>query len=548
MELTKQMKMAAAGAAAVIVVGGGVFAFTQMSEGDPKETVIKAFENIYTEGQTDPLEELFGLSEFAKTEASSSSEGGLTLKLDSCSEPAVSAYAGSGLRIEGKEDTDSHKSSFNMGVIYNGMDLANLNLYYGDHTLMAAVPELSSRVFTLDLGEGLGDRVKNSPVVAPALEQNGIDPAALAEYLNTLLAQAQQEDEGQTESLDLKGLMNRYREGCKAEDDFKAAMTVKKGEKGTFTVDGKEVSCKGYEVSISKDAMISFLRTSSDFFLQDETLKNEFLNQMEMSVQFGQLMGGNGTGQEFPTAKEMQEQTYEEAKANIDEMISFLESSLNDVQMTVHVDSKGRLVSVKGTTSLNDPDKTETESEPVSVNFSCELKGGSYLTQNLNAQVEMVNGDETLVLTAAKDGTYDGKQLTGGLDLEMKSTGAMSEEWKAAFDGSYNSDGGAYDLQAAVSQDGLELVSLSAKGAVDQLEKGKSIHVAIDSITASAMGDTGNVVLSGEYHFGPLSGEVVPLEGETMDILAATEEEWNAVAMEILFGAIGIGGEAGLIQ
>ena len=93
-------------------------------------------------------------------------------------------------------------------------------------------------------------------------------------------------------------------------------------------------------------------------------------------------------------------------------------------------------VSVKGTTSLNDPDKTETESEPVSVNFSCELKGGSYLTQNLNAQVEMVNGDETLVLTAAKDGTYDGKQLTGGLDLEMKSTGAMSEEWKAAFDGS----------------------------------------------------------------------------------------------------------------
>ena len=58
MELTKQMKMAAAGAAAVIVVGGGVFAFTQMSEGDPKETVIKAFENIYTEGQTDPLEEI----------------------------------------------------------------------------------------------------------------------------------------------------------------------------------------------------------------------------------------------------------------------------------------------------------------------------------------------------------------------------------------------------------------------------------------------------------------------------------------------------------
>ena len=38
---------------------------------------------------------------------------------------------------------------------YNGMDLANLNAYYGDDTLMLAVPELSGKVFTVDLGEGL---------------------------------------------------------------------------------------------------------------------------------------------------------------------------------------------------------------------------------------------------------------------------------------------------------------------------------------------------------------------------------------------------------
>ena len=29
-----------------------------LAGGDPKETVIQAFENVYTEGQTDPMEEL----------------------------------------------------------------------------------------------------------------------------------------------------------------------------------------------------------------------------------------------------------------------------------------------------------------------------------------------------------------------------------------------------------------------------------------------------------------------------------------------------------
>ena len=68
MEMTKKMKMAAVGAAAVAVVGGGVFAYTRLAGGDPKETVIQAFENVYTEGQTDPMEELFGLSEFCRPE------------------------------------------------------------------------------------------------------------------------------------------------------------------------------------------------------------------------------------------------------------------------------------------------------------------------------------------------------------------------------------------------------------------------------------------------------------------------------------------------
>ena len=540
MEMTKKMKMAAVGAAAVAVVGGGVFAYTRLAGGDPKETVIQAFENVYTEGQTDPMEELFGLSEFAKAGVSASQNSGLMLKLDSCSEPAVNTYAGSGLRIDAKNDVENNKVSANMGIIYNGMDLVNLDLYYGDDTVMAAVPELSPKVFTLDFGEGLEERLKNSPMLGSALEQSGVDASVMAEYMELLAEQARQTQERQAASFDLKALMKRYREGCKAEDDFKAALTVEKGEKASFTIDGKEQACRGYEVTVSKEAMINFLRTSSDFFLQDEVLKKDFLKRLELSVKLSQLAGAQMEGQDFPTAQEMQEQTYEEARTEIDGMIAFLDSSLNDVSMTVYMDKEGCLASVKGTTSFN---STGSEAEPVRLQFGCELKGGAYPTQNMSAQAVLENGAASVQIEAVKEGAYDGKELTSGFELSIENQGEIAEKWDITLDSSYNSEGGGFDVQAAAAQDGMELLGFSAQGVVDELEKGKNIHLTLDSLDVSAMGDTGNAVLSGEYYIRPLTEEVVPLEGDTMDVLAAGEEEWNSVLMEVLFSFISLSGQ-----
>lgn len=540
MEMKKQMKIAAAGAAAAVVVGGGIFAYTRLAEGDPKEIVIQAFENVYAEGQTAPMEELFGLSEFAKAGASSSRNVGLTLKLDSCSEPAFDAYAGSGLRIDAKNDVENSKSSADMGIIYNGMDLVNLDFYYGDDTLMAAVPELSERVFTLDLGEGLEERLKNSPVLGPVLEQNGVDVSVLTEYMELLTEQVRQTEEGKAAAFDWKAFMKRYREGCRAEEDFKKALTVEKGEKASFTMDGKEQACRGYEVTVSKEAVIGFLRTSSDFFLQDEDLKKDFLKRLELSVKLSQLAGTELEGQDFPSAQEMQEQTYEDVRTEIDGMIAFLDRSLNDVSMTVHVSKEGRLASVKGTTSFNSAGE---ETEPVSLQFGCELKGGAYQTQNMAAQAVLEKGTESVHIEAVKEGVYDGKQLTAGLDLSIENQGETAEKWDITFDGSYNSGDGGFDVRAAAAQDELELLGFSARGVVDELEKGKNIHLTLDSLDVSAMGDTGNAVLSGEYYIRPLTEAIVPLEGEVMDVLAAGEDEWNGVLMEMLFGFISISGQ-----
>lgn len=524
--------------AAVVVIAGAVLAFMKMNEKDPKQVVIDAFENVYAKDQVFPYEELFGFKEFAKTAGTVDSESGLTLKLDSCSDPTVNSLAGSGLRFEGRNDVTNSKSSFNMGVIYNGMDLANLDAYYGEDTLMMAIPELSSRVFTLDLGDGLADRIKNSPTVGPLLEQSGVDVDGLSAYIGEVIAEAENVEEGKA-PFDVDALITRYKEGCKAQDNFKAAMTVTKAEKGTFTMNGSEVSCKGYDVVISKDSMIEFLRLSSDFFLQDETLKGDFLKQLETTVKMSELMGGTMSGYGMMSAEEMQQQAYEDVKDAVDQMITYLDKSLTDVNMTVYVDKAGNLAAVNGTTSLN-VGETEPESDVVAVTFNLELQGGTYLTQNMTGSLTLVNNDETVKLDMKKNGTYDGKKLT--CDLSFDVTAPDSTAYNLVYTGTYDSNDGSYHAAIEAGSSGAQVFKMSADGMIDQLEKGKSFHMDIDALEIAIM-ETDSVVLSGEVYTRPLEGEVAAPEGDPMDVLSATMDDWNAVMMEVVFGVMGLAGQ-----
>lgn len=431
-----------------------------------------------------------------------------------------------------------------MGVIYSGMDLANLNAYYGDDTLMLAIPELSGKVFTVDLGDGLADRIKNSPTVGPLLEQNGVDVEGMAAYFTELMDEAEKVQTEGKQPFDMEALINRYKEGCKAQENFKAALTVEKADKGTYTMDGAQVSCKGYNVTVSKDSMIEFIRQSSDFFLQDETLKADFMRQLETTVKMSELMGGTMSGTGNMSAEEMQQQSYEEAKNMVDQMIEYLDKALTDVNMTVYVDKKGRLAAVEGSTNLRLDDTDVSEEGYRAVTFSCQLQGGAYLTQNALASITLEDATDTVSIDMVKQGTYDKSVLTSDLSLDLSVPGDGA--YNFTYTSTYDSKDGSYHLSGEVGGNGSQLVKISATGAVDQLEKGKSVHVNIDSLETSIMDDSVNVVLSGEYYYQPLEGEISPLEGETMDVLSATEEEWTNVGMEMLFGVMGLCSQLGI--
>ena len=518
------------GGVVVGVAAVGALAFGLMGRKDPKEVVISAFENVYTEDQAQPLEELFGLSMFSENALTGDVEDSFTLILDDCSEAEVKALAGSGVRVSAKSDKTNKKSSADIALIYKDMDFINVDAYYGDEELMMAFPELSSKVFTIDLGEGLAQRIQDSPLVGPILEESGMDVEGLFGYFEEQLELA----ESGKANLDFDSLMTRYREGTQAQEKFKEALSVEKGEKGTFTMDGAEVTCNGYKVLVSKDSMMEFLRTTADFFLNDEELKEQFLNQLEQSVKLTEMMGGASSG---VSAQQLYADSLEDVTEAVNEMVDFLDKSLTDVNMTVYVDKKGRLAAVDGSTYLIDPDAVEegdvTDEDKLQVTFNCRLQGGSYLTQNMTAEAVLGREGDDLKISMVKSGSYDGKQLTGDLALDVKLD--SDEKIDAGFTctGSYNSDGGDYHMGMAVTADDSLLVDLSMTGVVDQLEKGTLIHADIDELKITVMDAMAQLTLSGDYGYGPLSGQVTALQGDAFDILAADEADWESVIMEV---------------
>lgn len=569
-EKKKSGKMMIGVAAAVAAVGIGIAVVPRLME-DPKKTVIAAFESVNSDNQITGAEEIFGLKEFVENYGKVNCESVFRIQIDGCSEPEMEMLSGAGLEIRSKADLENWKSRAEMALNYNHMDLAELQFYYGEQMFMAAAPELVDRVFTLKIDDSLGESLKNSPTVAPYLEASGVDAEQLAELVQEMMKKP--ENGTAKGQLDFLGLLDRYQKGCKAKESFQQAMMVEKAEKGSFLVDGKETVCKGYHVQISKDSLIAFLRTSSDFFLNDEELKKQYLDQLRLSVSMTELFSGAMAAGDLPSAEEMLQQSYDEIKEQTDWMIQILEQSLQDVDMTVYVDPKGRLASLTGTTTVveaaeSEPaneeagtgdssdaaegtgegsgantDEAVKEKREAQIDFALDLHGGSYLTENMNGRLSITSEGATTDILYVKEESYDGEQLDSDHTVSvLSSDGNITMNAS----GTYITESGSCQLDMELLVPEMQPIKIHGSGMVTELEKGKSIYADIDSLSVEAEGITMN--FSGELGYGPLSGEVLPLEGEELDMLAATEEDWGEIMMEVYGNIFGLMSQLAGIQ
>lgn len=130
--------MAGAAAAAVAVVGG--VAFWQMNKPDPKDVVIDAFKGVVAEGQTDPMEEIFGWKALGEKLYSDSYQVGMNLTLGELL--GSSELQGTGFSINAREDRSSSTMDMDLGFQYGDIPMFNAKFYLDNSEMAIALPRI----------------------------------------------------------------------------------------------------------------------------------------------------------------------------------------------------------------------------------------------------------------------------------------------------------------------------------------------------------------------------------------------------------------------
>lgn len=530
---TKKNNKKTLGIAAVIAVVGvvAVGAAVMMPKKNPKDVVINAFKSISAEGQTNPMDELFGWKAMDEKLSKEASEINLEIQLQDSSDETVKMLSTGKLGMTVFNDPVNKKASGALGVGYADMNIANFEFYLDDKQVVAAIPELSKKAFSINYAEDLEGQLERSPFFGQMLSESGTDLTGLNNYLakwNELASSDRQ-------FFDVKSLWNRYKEGSKAIEDLKAAMTVAEKDKKSFTIDGKEESCQGYDVTITKDALIQFMTTTKEFFLSDETLKKDFVDYTSLMTEIQSTMVYMYADTE-KTPEELQAETWTDAAEQADRLIEQMKESMGDVTLVVYARKDGKMASFDYKTSVT------VDEETLQVYGTVTFGGGYSMMANVKADVNMEDADgQKITLLADKTGTYEaGKSLAGALTLTASSDmDDRSEAFNIVLNGDYTAESGTYNLSATVQANGAEMGKASSTGMIQNLVKGESFELIIDSAKVetdmlSYDGTSQYIDFSGLYRAAPLASTIEIPAGESFDVLAATETDYNAVYDEIV--------------
>ncbi len=523
---------------------------------DAKTVVVDAIASAVDTEETSPLEEIFGWEEFYEAMKTSPYQVDLEVQLDGGSEDLADLTSGK-LFMTSKADPESRSSSAVFGIGYAGMDLAKLQAYMDDTNLIMAIPELSSKAFTLNYKDDLAGRIKNSELISSALESSGMDPEETANYITEYFQYLQDNSYDADMPFDLKALWSRYREGSQAIDNLKAAMTVEEIEGKTQTINGKEESVDGYQVQVSKEAFAEFLTATKEFIMADEAFKTDVVEYFDIMANSYKLGGMTMNGEAIPGGEAIWAQLGEAMEQGIDSIGQYV----GDIDASVYVTKDGRLASYEATTVIAVPETAAAEdgaaeaeadagteaaaeeagSTAVTLTVKGQYEGGYHMGANSSTEIGISDGVDTVSVVIDRAGAYDKEVYDDSVIVTV--LGGESE-FSATLRGSYTVADSTYTLNMDLGVDGKTIAALDLAGAVQNLVKGESFDATIDQMKFQIMDEDGmtelSMDMSGRYAAFPLEGGVDMPEGETMDVLAATEEDWNNVAMELFANAVGI--------
>ena len=95
-------------------------------------------------------------------------------------------------------------------------------------------------------------------------------------------------------------------------------------------------------MTLPKDALIRFAKTTREFFLNDETLKQDVVRYLELAGDASSIYAADGDG-ESVDPEEQQKELWAQAEAVLDNLVEEMENTIGDVTMDVYVRKDGKM-------------------------------------------------------------------------------------------------------------------------------------------------------------------------------------------------------------
>lgn len=367
--------------------------------------------------------------------------------------------------------------------MYKNSELTELLMYRNQERTVIAAPDLYDGSFYF----------RNEDMI------RNFRDSALNAYIEQRIGRHGGEDSMSNEDWEaLDGLMNRFI--AQSSDTWKQMgknITVEKTDSKNFTIGGKSKKCAGYEVTIPKKDMKNVLKVVAKFAEKDNSIKKIIIS-----------MPGMG------------ERDYELFLRELDEMMSDLESTLeDDLVMILYTGPKGRLISMEGEY------KFALSRHEIPLSLTVSLLGTGNPLDMVELECDYTNTiawdgsqqSDRYTISVLREQTYNksSKQLDDSGEITVKNiwnNNVYTDKMSYGF--SLNQKSGAWDLSLKADDD-----TVKADGTISDVIKGKGFTLVLDKLKFDS---SYMPTFEGQYVVGTLGKEtmnVIPEDlGEEIDL------------------------------
>lgn len=412
-----------------------------------------------------------------------------------------------GFNITALTDSKNKKEAAEIAVNYNGADLGNINFYTDNNEFMINIPQIYDKWVTFDC-KNIQDQYNNS-VLGRYGEKMPSDEISLNLF-----------DDEETELATYKEIKdiiikNYFKEKNGELKSILEDIEVEKlDESKNISINGENQKCRAYSVFISKNEVNRFLESIYSYAETDKQAEYTLRKLVEDIIDIDEL-------------KTISSHKY--SQKTIEDIVSYLREnfSLDDVNMKVYIDNKGRAAGIDLNTKIN----TESKKN-VAFNLSTEYKGKENIFDDVKLILSIDDSvskiDLDVDLKKENQGAMTKNIVTGTLS---DGKGVLNIDCNMAYDVSNESLNGTMKF----SCDGDDLL-IEYDGSYNFNTSDKKVSFNLNNINLEFDNDDGKneyLTLGCSYAIEPLNDEVKEPEGDKFEIFKANENEVVGAVFEI---------------